>query len=140
LIAIASALAAGGAIWIALQPAVTHSELDGPLTGSLLRWFLYMPPTLVAVWLAASLLDRVEPPGAGPVKTALTLALPAVVAATLVEILARLILGRGDVLALDGVLQRVIELIRVDVPIGAIVAVMLAHRRAARAPTYPVGQ
>ena len=139
LIAIASALAAGGAIWIALQPAVTHSELDGPLTGSLLRWFLYMPPTLVVVGLAASLLDRAKPPGFGPVRTALTFALPVVVVCTMVEILARLILGRGDVLALDGVLQRVLELVRVDVPIAAVVAVVLAHRQAAIVRTQPIG-
>jgi hypothetical protein len=138
LIAIAAAFAAGGGIWIALQPAVTHSELDGPLTGSLLRWFLYFPATLVAVWLAARLLDRVPPPGAGPVRTALTLALPAVLAGTVVEILARLILGRGEVLALDGVLQRILELVRVDVPIGAIVAIMLAHRHGAIEPAHPL--
>ncbi len=129
LIAVATALAAAGGTWIALQPAVTHSDLDGTLSGSLLRLYLYLPPTLVGVWLAARLLDRAERPG--PVITALTLAAAGVAAGTLAEILARFSLGHGDVLAIDGVLQRIIELVRVDVPICAGTAVLLARRRTA---------
>jgi hypothetical protein len=141
LFAIAAALSAGGAIWIALQPAATHSALDGALFGSLLRWIFYLPPTLVGVWLAGSLLDRVGPPGPGPVITALALAIPAVVAGTLGETLARLGLAYGEILALDGVLQRLLELVRVDVPIGAIAAVLLARAaHAASAPAHPVGR
>lgn len=136
MLAIAAALAAGGSIWISAQPAVTHSDLDGPLTGALLRWFLYFVPTLAGVWFSASLLDRDEPPGPGPVVTTLVLAAPAVAAGTVTEILARLILGHGDVLALDGVLQRVIELVRVDVPISALVAIALTHRQAAVVPAH----
>jgi hypothetical protein len=41
-------------------------------------------------------------------------------------------LGRVEVLALDGVLQRVLELIRVDVPIGVLTAVLLARAAMAR--------
>ena len=99
LFAIAAALSAGGAIWIALIPAATHSALDGPLFGSLLRWIFYLPPTLVGVWLVGSHLDRQGFPGPGPVITALALALPGVVAGTLGESLARLGLGYGEILA-----------------------------------------
>jgi hypothetical protein len=136
LIAVATALAAAGGTWIALQPAVTHSDLDGTLSGSLLRLYLYLPPTLVGVWLAARLLDRAERPG--PVITALTLAAAGVAAGTLAEVLARFSLGHGDVLAIDGVLQRIIELVRVDVPICAGAAVLLSRRRPGD-PPIPIG-
>lgn len=78
--------------------------------------------------------------------TALTLTAAAVAAGTLAEILARFSLGHGDVLAIDGVLQRIIELVRVDVPICAGAAVLLARHRTATssastgdAPTSDVG-
>jgi hypothetical protein len=125
LFAIAAAFAASGAIWIALQPAVTHSPLDGVVTGSVLRWLLYLPPTLLGVWVAALQLDRGGSPRPGPIRIALAFAAPAVAAGTLSEIAGRAALGHGDVLAADGVLQRVIELVRVDVPVGAIVAIVL---------------
>jgi hypothetical protein len=134
MLAVAAALAAGGSVWISLQPTVTHSDLDDPVIGSVLRWFLYFLPTLIGTRLWASRLDGARPPGPGPVVTALTLAAPAVAAGTLTEILARLILGHGDVLALDGVFQRVIELVRVDVPISVVVAIVLTHRQPALVP------
>jgi hypothetical protein len=127
LFAIAAALAAAGAIWIALQPAVTHSPLDGVVTGSVLRWLLYLPPTLLGVWLAAQQFDRAALPRPGPIRIALAFAAPAVAAGTLSEIAGRAALGHGDVLAADGVLQRVIELVRVDVPVGALIAIVLVQ-------------
>jgi hypothetical protein len=142
--AIAAAMSSVGALWISLQPTVTHSPLDGAMAGSILRWIFYLPLTLLGIWLVAALLDRVGAPGPGPVVTALGLAAPAIVAGTLAEILLRLGLGHGEVLAFDGVLERILQLIRVDIPIGAIAAILLvraaARRRAALDGTQPVGR
>jgi hypothetical protein len=126
-LAIAAALSAGGAVWMALQPVATQLPLDGGLFGSLQRWIFYLSPTLLGVWIVAALLDRMGRPGPGPVVTALALAASAVAAGTLAEMLLRLGLGRGDVLALDGVLPRVLELVRIDLPIGAIAALMVGR-------------
>jgi hypothetical protein len=124
---IAASLAASGATWIALQPAVTHSALDGAVTGAFLRWMLYVVPTFLAVRVAAMWLDRAGPRHPGPVRVALSFAAAAVAAGTLAEIAGRATLGRGDVLAADGVVQRVIELVRVDVPVAALVAIVLVQ-------------
>lgn len=123
----AIALAAAGSAWIASLPTVTHSPLDSPLGGALVRLLFYVPVTLAALVTARALIDRLA--RRGPVRAAVALAALAVLAGSAAETAARLILGHGDVLAADGVLQRAFELARVDVPVAAVAVIGVAWAR-----------